>query len=169
MSERAVELEGGVFGAPTKESARMSFACAPSMNNSERHSQWPIPERQPGRSFTDPRRPLGEDVIERADAMGGDPEEGVYGRASEHYRIGHGVPERAKCVAVLRKAEELMATGNPPGDTEEGQRRALELAAGRCGIKIAEYDRLVDGDEEIQALPAAVMAAARQRTLMAPH
>lgn len=124
----------------------------------------PTSERKPGRSFTDPRRPLGEDVIARADPFGGDPEEGVYGRASEHPLTGHGVAERAKGVSVLRKAEELMASGNPSGDTEDGRRRALELAAGRVGISIAEYDRIVDGDDELLSLQAAVMEAARVRT-----
>ena len=133
------------------------------MSNSERHPQ-PLSEaRQPGRSFTDPRRPLGEDLIERTDPYGGDSDEGVYGRASEHPHSVHGVAERAKCVAVLRKAEELMASGNPPGNTEEGRRRALELASGRVGLTIGEYDRLKDGDEEIEALHAAVMNAARER------
>jgi hypothetical protein len=121
-------------------------------------------ERKPGRSFTDPRRPLGEDVIARADPLGGALEEGVYGRVSEHDRVGHGVAERAKCVAVLRKAEELMASGNPAGSTPAERRRALELAAGRVGITIDEYDRMVAGDEEIEALQAEVMEAARLRT-----
>jgi hypothetical protein len=119
--------------------------------------------RQPGRSFTDPRRPLGEDVIERGDPNGGDPEEGVYGRAPEHPRVGHGVAERAKAVAVLRKAEELMATGNPPGNTDIGQRRALELAAGRVGLSLEEYRRLVDGDDELESLEQVVLDAARNR------
>ena len=121
----------------------------------------PVCERHPGRSFTDPRRPLGADMIERSDPQGGDLDEGIYGRAVVHYRFGRGVSERAKGVAVLRKAEELMASGIPSGDTEEGQRRALELAAARCGVRIEEYDRLVAGDEELQILQAAVMAAAR--------
>jgi hypothetical protein len=121
-------------------------------------------ERKPGRSFTDPRRPLGEDVIARADPLGGAPEEGVYGRVREHDTVGHGVAERAKCVAVLRKAEELMASGNPPGDSPADRRRALELAAGRVGLTIDEYDRMVAGDEEIEALQAEVMEAARLRS-----
>jgi len=120
-------------------------------------------ERKPGRSFSDPRRPLGEELITRTDPHGGDPEEGVYGRASEHYREGHGIAERAKCVAVLRKADELMAENNPPGDTEANQRRALELACGRCGVKVEEYDRIVDGDEEVRDLENAVLEAARLR------
>jgi hypothetical protein len=135
------------------------------MNREEPPTNNPDPtsERKPGRSFTDPRRPLGEDLISRADPFGGDPEEGVYGRASEHPLAGHGVAERAKGVAVLRKAEELMASGNPSGETEDGQRRALQLAAGRVGISIGEYDRIVDGDEELLSLQAAVMEAARTR------
>ncbi len=120
-------------------------------------------DRKPGRSFTDPQRPLGEELIARADPHGGDPEEEVYGRAPEHYREGHGVPERAKCVAVLRKADELMAEANPPGDTDENQRRALELACGRCGVRVEEYDRLVDGDEEVKALEALVLDSAYRR------
>jgi hypothetical protein len=122
-----------------------------------------ISDRQPGRSFTDPRRPLGEELIARGDPSGGDPEEGVYGRSPEHFIHGHGVPERAKCVAVLRKAEELMASGNPSGDTEDGRRRAIELACGRVGVKLAEYDRILDDDEEARALHDVVMEAARAR------
>jgi hypothetical protein len=136
------------------------------MNSPERElspAERQILERKPGRSFTDPSRPLGEELIERADPNGGDPEEGVYGRAPEHFKAGHGVPERAKCVAVLRKADELMAENNPPGDTELNQRRALELACGRCGVKVEEYDKMVDGDEEVKSLEALVLEAAFQR------
>lgn len=125
----------------------------------------PTSERLPGRSFTNHRQPLGEDLIERSDPSGGDRDESFYGRTSDHFPIGHGVAERARCVAVLRKAEELMASGNPSGDTEEGRRRALELACGRCGVRIEEYDRVVDTDEELQSLEAAVMNAAAERML----
>lgn len=120
-------------------------------------------ERKPGRSFSDPTRPLGEELLERTNLEGGDEDEAVYGRAPEHYRTGHGIPERAKCVAVLRKADELMAENNPPGDTDENQRRALELACGRCGVLVEEYDRLVDEDEEIKALEELVLDAAYRR------
>lgn len=125
----------------------------------------PVPERLPGRSFTNPRRPLGEDVIERGDPIGGDPEEGIYGRAHEHATYGHGVAERAKVVAVLRKAEELMASGNPAGDTETGRRRALELASGRVGVRIHDYDRLIEVDEELRALHNEVMEDARAQAV----
>jgi hypothetical protein len=133
------------------------------MKSEHVHEQQTPIERKPGRSFTDPRRPLGQDLLEGTDPFGGDPEEGVYGRASEHIRIGHGVAERAKCVAVLRKVDELMAENNPPGDTEENQRRALELACGRCGVLIEEYDAILDTDEELQALEAEVLTAASAR------
>jgi hypothetical protein len=56
-----------------------------------------------------------------------------------------------------------MATGNPRGDTDAGQRRALELAAGRVGVSLDEYHRFVDGDEELESLEAAVLDAARNR------
>lgn len=136
------------------------------MNNQDRDQAAiarEVLERKPGRSFSDPRRPLGEELLANTDPHGGDPEEGVYGRAPEHFRTGHGLAERAKGVAVLRKADELMAENNPPGDTEENQRRALELACGRCGVKVEEYDRLVDGDEALRELENAVLEAARMR------
>ena len=125
----------------------------------------PTPEHRAGRSFTDPSRPLGEGLIERADPRGGDPNEGVYGRSPRAADIGHGVAERAKGISVLRKAEELMASGNPDGSTEAGRRRALELACGRCGVRIDELDRIVAQDGELQALMANVMESARTHTL----
>lgn len=136
------------------------------MNQQDRDeaaSEREILARKPGRSFSDPERPLGEELLARTATHGGDPEEGVYGRAPEHFRLGEGLAERAKGVAVLRKADELMSQNNPPGDTEENQRRALELACGRCGVKVEEYDRLVDKDEALRELENAVLEAARQR------
>jgi hypothetical protein len=124
-----------------------------------------LPEHRAGRSFTDPSRPLGEGLIERADPRGGDPNEGVYGRATRAADIGHGVAERAKGVSVLRKAEELMASGNPDGGTEDGRRRALELACGRVGVTLDYFDRLVNQDPELQALLTNVMEAARTHSL----
>ena len=136
------------------------------MNNQDRDqtaTEREILERKPGRSFSDPRRPLGEELLVDTVPHGGDPEEGVYGRAPEHFQAGQGLAERAKGVAVLRKADELMAENNPPGDTEENQRRALELACGRCGVKVEEYDRLVDGDPALRELEDKVLEAARLR------
>lgn len=130
----------------------------------DEHDEHEALERKPGRSFTDPRRPLGEELIDRAARLGGDFDEGLYGRAPDHYRFGLGVPECAKGVAVLRKAEELMYAGNPPGDTAQNRRRALELAAGRCGVKVEEYDRIVESDEELMSLEAEVMDFARRHS-----
>lgn len=128
-------------------------------------SQKTLPERLPGRSFSDPRKPLGDGIIERADPLGGDPNEGVYGRVNESADIGHGVAERAKAVSVLRKAEELMASGNPDGGTDAGFRHAIELACGRCGVLIPEFDKIIDRDEELRDLMANVREAARQHAV----
>lgn len=127
------------------------------------------PQRHPyrdhhraGRSFTHPDRPLGEHILERTAPDGGDEDEGAYGRAPVHPKFGHGVADRARAIGVLRKAEELMASGEPPGDTEDGRRRALELACSRCGVRLSEYEAIVGGDEELRALEATVMDAARR-------
>src|SRR5262245_3679866 len=131
------------------------------------HDEGSVSTHKVGRSFSDSRRPLGAELLDRTDPLGGDPEEGVYGRAPVHYRVGHGLPERAKCIGVLRKPDELRAEGNPPGDTEQGRRRALELACGRCGVKVEEYERMMHGDEELEALHATVMEAAFVRATSA--
>lgn len=131
------------------------------MSNSRRNP--PPPRRKAGRSFTDPDRPLGEGTLERSSPFGGDEDQSTYGRVPVHPRLGRGLADRAKVIAVLRKAEEFMASGDPAGDTEEGRRRALELACGRCGVTIPEYEGIVDGDEELRALEASVMDAARRR------
>jgi hypothetical protein len=115
--------------------------------------------RKPGRSFENPDKPLGEELIER-----GGPniarEDGVYGHAKSTYvREGAGVADRAHAVAVLRKAEELMASDNPP---PEDFRRALELAAGRVGLTIKEYDELIASDDELLALEQQVRAVYNQ-------
>ncbi|HVJ93488.1 MAG TPA: hypothetical protein VM580_26990 [Labilithrix sp.] len=129
----------------------------------QQHELGDLSAHKVGRSFVEPRRPLGADLLDRTDPRGGDPEEGLYGRATTQDRSGHGLPERAKCIAVLRKADELMAEGNPPGDTEQGRRRALELACGRCGVKVEEFERMMHGDEELEALYATLMEAAALR------
>jgi hypothetical protein len=110
------------------------------------NSQQHLPDRLPGRSFTDPSHPLGDGLIDRAEP-------------------GTGVAERAKAVSVLRKAEELMASGNPDGGSEDGRRRAIELACGRCGVHLDEFDRIVDHDAEVKALMTNVMEAAREHAV----
>jgi len=122
-----------------------------------------LQDRKPGRSFEDPKRPLGEEVLEHTEASNP--------AANEDFRSGeaqvdtqqHGLAERAKAISVLRKAEELIATNNPPCEDEAGLTRCFELAAGRVGLTIGEYDALVKGDPEILALEAQVKDAARAR------
>lgn len=69
-----------------------------------------------------------------------------------------GIAERAKAIGVMRKAEELMRSNNPPPSEA---RRAFELAAGRVGITIEDYDKLVKGDTELENLQATVLADAQ--------
>ena len=115
----------------------------------------PQPDRKPGRSFNDPNRPMGEALLEGT---------GASGTIAEDFRprevqadVPHnGVAERAKVIGVLRKAEELMVEGNLP----KGQgtpRRALELASGRVGLTIEEYDALVKDDPELQELERKIL------------
>lgn len=110
--------------------------------------------RKPGRSFEDHSKPLGKDIVERAHDVGANLEGGVYGRA-EGGAKDTGVADRAKAVAVLRKAEEFMAHDNPTDP-----QRALELGAGRVGLTIEEYRRIVAADDELQALEAKVLGSA---------
>jgi len=98
----------------------------------------PANERKPGRSFSDNSRPLGEDLIARAEPL-------------------NGVADRAKAVSVLRKAEELMASNNPSGATPAGRRSALELACWRVGVKVDEYEAISKHDLEVQDLERQVM------------
>jgi hypothetical protein len=118
-------------------------------------------KRKPGRSFDDPRRPLGQELLENAHDVGANLEGGVYGRAEGDAK-DTGVADRAKAIAVLRKAEELMATDNPSPRTPEGMRRALELAAGRVGLTIDEYDAILAADPELAELQRRVLAANAQ-------
>lgn len=96
----------------------------------------PVSSRAPGRSFENHKKPLGEDLLDAAVQPGS----------------GVSVTERAKAVAVLRKADEFMATENPPPDDARSIRRAVELAAGRVGVHLAEFDDIVRRDPEIAAL-----------------
>lgn len=101
------------------------------------------PHRQPGRSFDDPSKPLGAELLDRSAASG-----------------EHNVADRAMAVGVLAKAEELMANDNPP---PSDFRRALELACGRVGIALAAYDKILAHDDALVELQARVLAAATAR------
>lgn len=111
-------------------------------------------QREPGRSFNDPNRPMGANLIAESGRSGSQPDLEP-GRG--------GIAERAKAVAVMRKAEELMSSNNPPPSEA---RRAFELAAGRVGLTIEDYDKLVKGDTELENLEAQVIANAKQGGLV---
>lgn len=106
------------------------------------------PSRGAGRSFDDPSKPLGTHLLDPPPP----------GMSSE------GVAKRAKAVAILRKAEEFMRTHNPSPTTPQGMIRALELAAGRMGLKLAEYDEIVSGDPDLVELERKVLEDARRRS-----
>lgn len=103
--------------------------------------------RRPGRSFDDPSRPLGAELLD----VESPPDDTEF------------VAKRAKAVAILRKAEEFMRTNNPSPSTPQGMIRALELAAGRMGLKLAEYDAIVKEDPPLQELERQVLEDARRR------
>lgn len=118
----------------------------------------PIPpqqDRKPGRSFNDPNRPMGEALLEGSAASGTIKED--FRAREDQANVPHnGVAERAKVIGVLRKAEELMVEGNLPTG-QATSRRALELAAGRAGLTIEEYDALVKGDPELMELERKIL------------
>ena len=114
-------------------------------------------ERPVGRSFEDYSRPLGAELIDRTAESDEAPHEGVYGRAASPGVHRNGVAERAKAIGVLRKLDELVHSYNPPPSSAAAVHRALELAAGRLGLSLREYDELVRGDEDLIALERQVL------------
>lgn len=123
----------------------------------------PQQERKPGRSFDDPSKPLGEDLLARTPASNVQPNDDFRSREAQADMPRNGPAERAKAVAVLRKLEELVAADNPPVYGEATLRRAHELAAGRVGLTFPEYEALVRGDAELVELERKVLDAARAR------
>lgn len=120
-------------------------------------------KRKAARPIENPRRPLGEELIERsrAEELAA---EGIDRGASPETREGKtvtaaAVTERAQVIMVLRKAEEFASTQNPPASTPQGMRRAIELAAGRVGVTIEDYDHMVARDAELQELQRRLFAA----------
>lgn len=115
----------------------------------------PQEDRKAGRSFNDPNRPMGEALLEGT-GPSGTIKEDFRKREDQASVPRNGVAERAKVIGVLRKAEELMAEGNLPKG-QETARRALELASGRVGVTIEEYDALVKGDPELMELERKIL------------
>jgi hypothetical protein len=116
-------------------------------------------ERQPGRSFEDPTKPLGAELLDRSGPSTTSAHEDFRAREVQAGTRPKGVAERATVIGVLRKMEELVAEGNLPTG-QETVRRALELAAGRAGLTIGEYEALVRGDAELVDLERKVLEAA---------
>lgn len=100
-----------------------------------------------GRSFQHPDKPLGYELLDRT---------------LETHDLEL-LANRTKAVAILRKAEEFLYTHNPGVDEPGGFHRALELAAGRMGLKYEEYVRIVKNDAELQLLEREVLDDARLR------
>ena len=100
-----------------------------------------------GRAFDDTSKPLGYDLLDRT---------------LELHDLEL-LANRTKAVAVLRKAEEFLYTGNPSAHEPGGIHRALELAAGRVGIRYDEYTSIVKDDPELQELQKLVVDDARAR------
>jgi hypothetical protein len=120
--------------------------------------------RKPGRAFDDPEKPLGYDLLERSAQSHAIPED-LRDRADQAASQPNGVAERAKAIAVLRKADELIYEDNLPVAVEHDTQRALELAAGRVGLTYPEYRALVDKDPELLELEAKVFEHVRRRSL----
>jgi hypothetical protein len=96
-------------------------------------------QRQPT-GMLDPKRLLGADLLERT---------------SPRY-----LPDRAKAIAVLRRASELIAY---PGhvETEAGLQQVLESAARDVGVLPNEYREIIRNDVELQELETAFLDAVR--------
>jgi len=120
-------------------------------------------DRKPGRSFDNPNEPLGQGTIERSAQSDSNANEDFRSREAQADMPYNGVAERAKAIAVLRKFEELTADNNPTAFDEATLRTAHELAAGRVGLTFPEYQALVKGDAELEALEKKVLDAARDR------
>jgi hypothetical protein len=126
-----------------------------------------LQERKPGRSFEDPSRPLGEELLEHS-KRGVPPTVEDFRSRVAHARDQavadrYGVAERAKVIGVLRKVEELMATPKHAPRSEADLERALDVAAHDVGVTLGEYRALMEGDAELVDLEKQVLDDARRR------
>jgi len=118
-------------------------------------------ERKPGRSFEHHDKPLGQELLDRSPQPHAAATEDFRPHEAQAHMPQNGIAERAKVVAVLRQAEEFIATANPAAEDEAGLRRCFEVAAGRVGVPFPEYQALLEGDAELRALEKQVLDAAR--------
>ena len=125
--------------------------------------------RKPGRSFDDPAKPLGAEILDRTAQSSTEANEDFRPREAQADMPQNGLAERTKIVAVLRKADELIATDNPPANDEASLRRCFELAAGRVGLTFPEYEALLKGDAELEDLEKKVLDAARANFTLRPE
>lgn len=104
----------------------------------------PESEREPRRSTgtLDPKRLLGADLLERTSPRQ--------------------LADRAKAIAVLRRASELVEN---PGhvETEAGLQEVLETAARDVGVLPKEYREIIRNDVELQELESAFLDAVRAK------
>ncbi|HEY8075032.1 MAG TPA: hypothetical protein VIF62_13005 [Labilithrix sp.] len=100
-----------------------------------------------GRAFDDTSKPLGYDLLDRT---------------LELHDLEL-LANRTKGVAVLRKAEEFLYSGNPSAHEPGGIHRALELASARVGIRYDEYVAIMKSDPELQELQKLVIDDALSR------
>ena len=125
------------------------------------------PERKPGRSFDDPSRPLGEELLARSKPSVAPTVEDFRSRVVQAREQAvadrYGVAERAKVIGVLRKAEELMASPKHAPQSEADLDRTLDVAAHDVGLTLGEYRALMEDDAELIELEKQVLDDARRR------
>ena len=120
-------------------------------------------DRKPGRSFDDPSQTLGEGILDRSVQSATIKEDFRSPAAQQSDVLANGVAERAKGISALRKLEELIGDDNPPVYDEPTLRLAFELALGRVGVTMDEYNVIVKNDLELTELERKVFDAARAK------
>jgi len=123
--------------------------------------------RKPGRSFEDPEKPLGAELLERSGPSREIPED-LRDRVAQAAATSNGVAERAKAIGVLRKLEEIIAYATEPVDAKDPIDAALHVAARSVGLTYDEYRALVDKDPELVALEVRVVESTKMRLAHTP-
>lgn len=107
--------------------------------------QKPTPEpargHTPGQVFDDPRRPLGAELLERSSPRQ--------------------LPDRAKAIAVMRRADELVKYCEPECESEPRLQHVMDLAARDVGLRPEEYRGIIQNDVELRELERRVLDGIR--------